>query len=114
MSETVYRTGEWIIAVDRWGDVLQRTLIVKIAKEDRSGVTFYGPGGRLVRSNNDDQYPPSGSDVEFRLPVGCEAALAAALTDRQEPSERLTNKLEALLEREAKRVDAILDRKLLS
>jgi hypothetical protein len=110
VSETVYRNGEWIIAVDRWGDTLQRSILIRIARERRDGVEFYGPNGWEFVPN--DGTAPALENIQYRFPVGCEAALATALSDRQEPSERLTNKLEQLLDREATRVDRLIEGRL--
>jgi hypothetical protein len=44
----------------------------------------------------------------FRLPAQAASLIARALLDAEPASERLTNKLESLLDREAERVDRLI------
>lgn len=109
MSET-RTSGEWIVVVDRFADFGRNVVDVRMARKLGQGaMEVYGPGFRTQVIPNNGSEEPSDPEMVWRIPTGVIGALCAALLDQDPTSERLTAKLEQLLDREAGRVDRLIE-----
>lgn len=109
---THHRHGDWLVHVDRWGGLGRDTVEVRIARKLSHGrVEMFGPKGRsrlIDQTEGAEHGATDTADLVWAIPSDAIDALCAALQDRDPASERLTNTLERLLEREAGRVDTFI------
>jgi hypothetical protein len=112
MSQT-RKVNDWIAHVDEWAGFADDTVVVRIIEKPKGTrvIGLYKPDGTV------EQVPhqvgaelPRKEGFEWRIPKDAIPALCAALQEQNPATERLTTKLEQLLEREAGRVDTLIEK----
>lgn len=103
----------WAVVVDRDSEFVAQQVRIRVMQRAGHGHYFaYGldSSGVMTQTLLEESVEIGDEPAPFKLPAQAVSLISRALLDSEPASERLTNKLEELLDREAERVDKLIEK----